>query len=245
MDNGYYVLENFVNEENLVELEHILEKFHKSWCEKNKEFFERNAINSAYITSGEFLQPSERLCLLKFIASKNVVKEVFNVLGTNACFLNSQLFFDPYNENQANYWHRDIQYSGMDESEQRNIIEASGHDVVHFRLALRDELGVELIPSSHSKWDSLEELDTRLEKAGKKPSDDISTGRCIALKRGDVLVFDANIIHRGHYGKERLSFDLLFCKEDPSILKYANVDCFPNNDELDQIDHAEIFKHIT
>jgi hypothetical protein len=99
-------------------------------------------------------------------------------------------------------------------------------------LALRDELGIELIPGSQSRWDQNEEYETRLEKSNKKASDELPDGMCIPLKRGDLLAFDANIIHRGHYGKDRLSFDILFCKEDSSILQYAKKECYPRDFEL-------------
>lgn len=241
MKNGYYVLENFLGEEELVSIERILVKFHSSWCLKNIDFYNSNAINSAYITSGEYISESERLELLKLIGSHKVVHEAQKVLGGKPCFLNSQLFFDPKNENQLNYWHRDIQYSNQKEIEQRETIERAGHEVIHLRIALRDELGIELIPGSQSKWDSDIEYDTRLENSGRRASDNLRQGEPIPLGRGDLLVFDANIIHRGLYGKNRLSFDIIFCRPDPSILQYSKSECFPKESEYQYIDHPEIF----
>jgi len=239
--NGFLLKQNFLDERVLIQLESILSKFHNDWCDKNKSFFESHAVNSAYITNGDFLSREERLILLKLIGSTSIYNNVVNVLGKDARFLNSQLFFDPFNKFQQNYWHRDIQYSGMNELEQKEIIESEGDQVVHFRLALRDEVGIELVPGSNSRWDDELELNTRLGTGQRAPSDDLEGTERISLRRGDLLIFNANMIHRGLYGNDHLAFDMIFCTPDPSILQYAKKECFPTSDELNCIDQPSIF----
>ena len=58
---------------------------------------------------------------------------------------------------------------------------------------------------------------------------------------GDLLVFSANMIHRGLYGLDRLSFDIIFCDSDPDLVKYVGHDCLPNDDELKKIECPNAF----
>lgn len=111
MDLGFVRIESFLNEPSLSELERILKKFHESWLVKNENFWMHS--NSAYIANGEFISSSERLELLKFAGSNSVVAEARKHLGQDVRFLNTQLFFNPLDEAQKNYWHRDIQYTGQ------------------------------------------------------------------------------------------------------------------------------------
>ncbi len=60
-------------------------------------------------------------------------------------------------------------------------------------------------------------------------------------KKGDLLVFDANIIHRGLYGGERFAFDILFCQPLSENLKFVNKEVYPKAEELEFMDCPEIF----
>ncbi len=53
------------------------------------------------------------------------------------------------------------------------------HDtqVLHLRVPLFDELGMELVPGTHKRWDSDEEFDVRQEKNGRVSSESLSTGK--------------------------------------------------------------------
>ena len=241
MTDGFLKLENFVHEPQLQNIELILRKFHQSWLIKNEIAYKNGAINSAYITNGEFISADERLELLKLVGSTKLTTEACKFLGPDIRFLNTQIFFNPLNPQQNNYWHRDIQYTGISEEQQRKIIEAHQSQVIHLRLALADENGIELIPKSHFKWDTEQELNTRLKRNGKTPADTLPNSKAIALKKGDLLIFDANIIHRGLYGQDRFAFDILFCQPRPEILQYRSNDCLPNKAERTQLEHAEVF----
>ena len=107
---------------------------------------------------------------------------------------------------------------------------------MHFRIPLVKEPGIELVPATHKRWDSDEELDVRLEKNGRKSFDDLSTGVPIELDAGDLLVFSANIIHRGLYGMNRFALDILFCDPDPGLAKYVHEDCLPSHKILSGIE---------
>ncbi len=241
METGFLRIESFLNESDLSALEVILRKFHNSWLIKNEELFRKGAINSAYITNGEFLTSEDRLVLLKFVSSKKIVEVARGFLGNDLRFLNTQIFFNPFNEFQKNYWHRDIQYTGLSECDQRKTIEGKETQVLHLRLATANEKGIEFVPGSHFRWDSSEELNIRLKRSGKTSSDNISGAKAVPLNQGDLLVFDANIIHRGLYGGDRFSFDMLFCKPLPTILSFISKDTLPKNEELKFLECSEIF----
>lgn len=242
MDSGFKFLASFIDRENLNKINLILRRFHEAWLIKNENFYQKGAINSAYITNGEFLSSKDRLELLKFIGSKQIVTEARNFLGEDILFLNSQIFFNPSNSLQKNYWHRDIQYTGQAEQEQRKTIEAKQCQVVHLRIAFADENGIELIPESHFRWDFPEELNIRLKQNGKNVSDEIANSKKIPLKQGDLLAFDANIIHRGLYGKDRFAFDILFCKPQPELTRFIAKEVLPKTEELKHLECPEVFE---
>lgn len=241
MELGFKLIPNFIDSASLLQMNGILRKFHQAWLVKNKEVYRKGAINSAYITNGEVLSASNRLDLLKFVSSQKLVSEAKRFLGDDIRFFYTQIFFNPLNELQKNYWHRDIQYTGQSEDEQRKTIEERRSQVIHLRLALADENGIELVPGSHFRWDSTEELNIRQSKNGKTVSDNIAGAEKVSLSRGDLLVFDANIIHRGIYGKERFSFDILFCKPFPEIMRFRSMTILPKNHELGYVECPEVF----
>jgi hypothetical protein len=63
----------------------------------------------------------------------------------------------------------------------------------------------------------------------------------IAMHPGDLLVFSANMLHRGLYGMDRLAFDMLFCDPDPALLACVQQDCLPDAATLAIVDCPELF----
>jgi len=237
---GYLLIRNFLSDEEVVELRTILNEFHHLWQQKNASFYAEQAVNSAYLTSNEFLNMEQRNRLFGFIASNKVMNIVNELMSKQPCFLNTQLFFNPVNDEQNNYWHRDPQYH-LSIAEQQAALKL--FDVIHFRLPLMDEPGIELIPGTHKRWDSPEELDVRLEQSGHKNSQALSQGKVIKLAAGDLLIFSANMIHRGLYGLNRLAFDILFCPPEASIIKFVDDDCLPAEETLKSIENPSAFQN--
>ncbi len=245
MEHGFRIIRNFLNNRTIEELEEVLLRIHKRWCEENIGFYHEKAVNSAYLTKKESCSDEDRYFLFKLISSDKVYKELGGIFSNKEpCFLNTQLFFDPFNTNQKNYWHRDIQYTGLPLTEQKKSVEEDTNNVVHFRFAIRDENGIELIPNTNKRWDTSLEYDTRLGLNDRVPSDDLPDGKPIALNKGDLLIFSANMIHRGLYGKDRLSFDVLFCKPDPEVLRYADLNCYPEKEKFKNLENKSIFKKL-
>lgn len=237
--NGYHVFKGFLTDVELQKLREVLLQFHESWKRQNAAWYADKAINSAYITGTGHLRESQRKEIFTFLGSFKLMDIVNEILNDRPTFMNTQLFFDPVNKEQKNYWHRDSQYN-LSIKEQKEAL--SGPEAIHFRIPMFDEPGIELIPGTHQRWDSDEELNVRLEKYGRKNHDDLSTGVHIELKAGDLLVFSANMIHRGLYGMDRLSLDILFCDPDPKLLQFASRDCLPGREIFDCLENVDAFE---
>ena len=106
-EKRYFVVKCLFQGDELVELKNILQDFHKSWKKENFEFYLEKAVNSAYLTGIKYLDDVKRQKLFSFIGSCKIKNILYSVMPKDAAFMNTQLFFNPVNENQKNYWHRD------------------------------------------------------------------------------------------------------------------------------------------
>ena len=204
----------------------------------NAKFYQEEAFNSSLITGSEYLSPDDRLKLFNFISSKKIMDVVESVIPVNPMFMNTQLFFNPVNPQQKDFWHRDCQYD-MDIEEQKKAIKET--QVVHCRVPLFDELGMELVPGTHELWDNDEEYNVRQEEKGRVSSEDLSTGKKIKLAAGDLLVFSADMIHRGLYGLDRLALDILVFDSTGNFVDYVDDDCLPDISMLEKIEDPRLF----
>ncbi|HSG52945.1 MAG TPA: phytanoyl-CoA dioxygenase family protein [Rheinheimera sp.] len=240
-DNGYVVLPNFVTASELQTLRAVASRFHQSWQQENAQFYAQKAINSAYLTGKKHLNAADRESLFQFIASARLMHVVNSVMPGRPSFMNTQLFFDPVNKSQRNYWHRDPQYHLSITEQQQALL---GPKVVHFRLALVDEPGLELIPGTHKRWDHDDELDVRLQRNGRNNYDNLPTGVEVRLAAGDLLVFSAHIIHRGLYGMDRMALDILFCDPVPELVQFVDENCLPEPNILHKLENADAFNSV-
>jgi ectoine hydroxylase-related dioxygenase (phytanoyl-CoA dioxygenase family) len=238
VENGYVRIKQFFDESDLALIESNLNNFHQRWKKGNSSFYANNAINSAYITGRQYLDDDERNGLFQFIGLSKLLSCAKSIMRANPAFMNTQLFFNPANLDQKNYWHRDPQYH-LSLDEQKAAL--NGVEVLHFRVPLYPEPGIELIPGSHANWDTDEELDVRLERNGKKNHFPLSSGVEVPLQRGDLFIFSGNMIHRGIYGLDRLSFDILFCDPDPELLQFSKKECLPDTETLSNLENPEAF----
>jgi hypothetical protein len=97
-------------------------------------------------------------------------------------------------------WHRDSQFGQPDpELERRRILTTTA---VHVRVALEDDDRLEIVPGSHRRWDTPEELQVR--KGSYRTSSAMAGATRIALVAGDACVFHAWSIHRATYQRTPL-----------------------------------------
>ncbi|MCK5881424.1 MAG: hypothetical protein KAG18_06070, partial [Sinobacterium sp.] len=97
------------------------------------------------------------------------------------------------------------------------------------------------VPGTHRRWDNNEEYDVRQEENGKVSSDNLSSGKVIKLASGDVLVFSADMIHRGIYGLDRLALDVLVFDSSANFVDYIDDDCLPEPSMLSEINDTRLF----
>jgi len=237
-ESGYLLIRDFLSDDEILTLHNVVAEFHRLWQKDNATYYAQSAVNSAYLTNREYLNDRQRQMLFDFIGSEKVMSIVNELIPKQPCFLNTQLFFNPVNPKQSNYWHRDPQYH-LTIEQQKSAISSS--EVIHFRLPLLDELGIELVPGTHKRWDSTEELNVRLEQEGHKNNQPLSEGKVIKLDAGDLLIFSANMIHRGLYGLDRLAFDILFCQPDPSVIQFVSNDSLPSAEALTSLENSDAF----
>lgn len=235
---GYIYSPNFFSEEELVHLEYILLKFHTQWLIDQQTAYTDGLINSHSLTGSSVLSKEDKLSLFQFVSQPKIASIIELIFTHKARFLNTQLFFDPVQKDQPNYWHRDVQYTGATIEEQQQSIVSD--NVVHFRVPLKSEQGIELIPGSHNTWDQAVEQDTRLSQNGRKPNDNLSRGKVIPLERCDLLVFSANMIHRGLYGNDRFAFDFIYLDDHPKFAKFIDSNNQPTEEELKHL-NRELF----
>jgi len=237
-DDGYFVIRDYFSVSEIESLRKVVLKFHELWKIDNAEFYREVAFNSSLITGSEYLAFDDRLKLFNFISSKKIMALVDSVITNNPAFMNTQLFFNPVNPQLKDFWHRDCQYDHGVEVQKKVIHETQ---VVHLRVPLFDELGMELVPGTHKRWDTDEEFNVRQEEKGRASNESLSTGKTIKLAAGDVLVFSADMIHRGLYGLDRLALDILVFDSAGDFVDYVDDDCLPESSMLDKIDDPKLF----
>ncbi|WP_440873643.1 phytanoyl-CoA dioxygenase family protein [Thalassotalea sp. PLHSN55] len=239
-EQGYFVIRNYFSDEEISSLRAVILKFHQRWQQENHTFYQQEAFNSSLITGSQHLGFNDRVKLFNFISSTKVMKIVDAVITAIPAFMNTQLFFNPVNPELKDFWHRDCQYD-YEVDDQIKVIQET--QVVHLRIPLFDEYGMELVPGTHKRWDNEEEFDVRQEQNGKLSSDPLSTGKKIPLAAGDLLVFSADMIHRGLYGLDRLALDMLVFDSTGDYVDYVDDDCLPDEQMLKEITDPRLFKN--
>lgn len=227
--NGFVHFPGFLSPQENSALLNVVKRFQQAWLADNEAFYKERAINAAYLTSPKYLSETDRNSLFDFIGSEKLNHIAKTLINWQPAFMNTQLFFNPVNPEQPNYWHRDTQYH-LTLDEQRNAL--CGPEIIHFRLALENEPGVEVIPFSHREWDSPEALNIRLKQNGRLPHEDIPGSVVTPLKAGDLFIFSANMLHRGLYGMNRCALDIIFCEPLPHLLEFVDPNCLPSPDVM-------------
>lgn len=235
---GYFVIREYFTETEMSTLREVISIFHEGWKQDNLDFYRKVAFNSSLITGSEHLQAEDRVKLFNFISSPKMMYVIESLIPAHAAFMNTQLFFNPINPELKDFWHRDCQYDHDLAGQQKAIQETQ---VVHLRVPLFDEPGMELIPGTHKRWDTQEELDVREEENGRLSNNHLPGGKVVPLAAGDLLVFSADMIHRGIYGLDRLAWDILVFDAQADFADYVDDDCLPSVAMLNKINNPRLF----
>ncbi len=235
---GYFVIRNYFTNDEISALRKVILTFHEKWKKDNETFYREEAFNSSLITGSQYLTLEERIELFNFLSAEKMMKIIDALIPVDPAFMNTQLFFNPVNPKQKDFWHRDCQYDHDIEGQKLAIQETQ---VLHLRVPLFDELGMELVPETHKRWDNEEEYNVRQEEKGRTSDEALSTGRKIKLSAGDLLVFSADMIHRGLYGLDRLALDVLVFDPSGDFVDYIDDDCLPERSMLNKIENPRIY----
>ena len=122
-EQGYFVIRDYFNSSEISSLRKVILKFHELWKHDNAKFYQEEAFNSSLITGSQYLAFDDRVKLFNFISSKKIMDVVDSVILANPAFMNTQLFFNPVNRQQKNFWHRDCQYDYDVEDQKKVILE--------------------------------------------------------------------------------------------------------------------------
>ncbi|WP_420476221.1 phytanoyl-CoA dioxygenase family protein [Noviherbaspirillum sp. ST9] len=241
---GFAVLRQWLAPEVIVALAQEVDRIHAQWMHENRSRYEEERlVNMHSLTAGRYFRgETERIRFFDLVVSDGVTALVDGMFGAGIYFHNTQLFFNPWQNRRSPYWHRDMQYSPVDDIAQAN--EQARMLCLHVRIPLVPEQGIEVIPGTHRRWDTAEERDVRLERHGRKNSEDLPDGILIALEPGDVMVFDAQMIHRGNYARnpERRALDLCVGRPHPFTLRYLDESVLPTEGELANIRNKAWFE---
>lgn len=120
-ENGYILIKGLFSESEIDDIHHVVAEFHELWKKDNQKFYSIKAVNSAYLTSPKYLKNEFRAKLFQFVSSNKIMNAVECTPITNPAFMNTQLFFNPVNSDQKNYWHRDGQYHLTLEEQQQAL----------------------------------------------------------------------------------------------------------------------------
>jgi len=131
---GYFVVNDYFTQQELVALRDVVLKFHDAWIADNNTFYREEAFNSSVITGPQYLNDIDRMALFNFISSTKIMAMVKTVIPDTPAFMNTQLFFNPVNPNQKDFWHRDCQYDHDLDGQKMAI---NNTQVVHLRVFSR------------------------------------------------------------------------------------------------------------
>jgi ectoine hydroxylase-related dioxygenase (phytanoyl-CoA dioxygenase family) len=164
------------------------------------------------------------------------------LFGDEISFHNTQVFFNPHKRTQKPYWHRDMQYSPI--PDERQAQELANMLSLHVRIPLVKETGLKLLPGTHKRWDTDLERDVRFERGGHQHSENLPGATTLHLEPGDVLIFNAQMIHRGIYNKDecRKALDLCLGRPHHLTTPFLDSENFPNEEELAEIKYPQWFQ---
>lgn len=243
--HGYLVLRNFFSEIEISLIDQHVDRIYRKWIRKNEaEIFNNRLVNMHSLTCPEYFEGlhEERTQFFRAIASIKLTEVMDNIFGSGIYFHNTQLFFNPSNKKRFPYWHRDLQYSLVEDAIQSN----EQHSILnlHVRIPLVEEKGIEVVRGSHKRWDTELEHNVRLELNGHKNHEPLPDAVLINLVPGDILIFNGQMIHRGNYdlNPARKAFDLCVGKYHPLTSVLLDERVLPNEDEMESIANNQWYK---
>lgn len=189
----------------------------RRWCDGVLERKRRSSQSIGHTTThiGGLLDPSEfgdepqgLQQLLQFLASARLCALLRDLAPPSAgdpWLKTLQYFHEQTVRDWQGAWHRDSQFGRSDPEVERAFVHST--TAVRFRVACLPDDRLELVPGTHARWDTDDELAIRKRQALAGlvvPVDSIADvampgAERVVLEPGDACVFHAWMIHRGSY----------------------------------------------
>jgi len=245
---GYFAIPEFFSPSQMNRLEGLVDPVYSQWIEQNStEIFEQKLVNMHSLTKGENFQGQEgkRIDFFDAILPASLTELMTETFGEDIYFHNTQLFFDPPNPKRLPYWHRDLQFSPAEDEVQRR--EQGTLLSLHVRIPLTEEKGLALVPGTHQRWDTPLERSVRLEQGGHLSHEDLPGAEIIHLNRGDILVFDAQMLHKGSYSAnhDRKALDLCLGNQHSLTSPYLDASVLPTEDEIQRLKNKAFYRRAS
>ena len=239
--DGFVIVRDFFNVTELALLTAFIDPIYQQWLAQNKTaYIEQRLVNMHSLTLPEYFDqnPFNRVEFFNALAPSKLTALLADIFKTDIYFHNTQLFFNPYKNQRQPYWHRDLQYSDIDDDTQQQ--QQSSMLPLHIRIPLIAETGMELVPGTHTRWDTEQERNVRLELNGHHNNEPLPNAVTIKLALGDLLIFNGQMIHRGQYAPnpERKALDICAGKPHPLLSRFLDHQVLPGKEELNAIDNS-------
>jgi ectoine hydroxylase-related dioxygenase (phytanoyl-CoA dioxygenase family) len=207
--HGYFVVRAFASADEIDGL--------RSSCDRVLERKRRASRSVGHTTThidglldpAEFGDEPERLQrLLEFFGSARLCALLRDLAPPSAgdpWLKTLQYFHEPTVRDWQGAWHRDSQFGRSDAEVEQAYMRSL--TAVRFRVACLPDDRLELVPGTHARWDTDQELPIRKRQAlaglvvPVEPSADVAMpgAERVVLEPGDACVFHAWMIHRGSY----------------------------------------------
>ena len=242
---GFLLLKGFFSQVVISELSKIIDPILNQWQEKSRaEILQHNIINMHSLTHPDYFSNKNEKRIQFFISLTPFLLTdlVDKLFGEGIYFHNTQLFFNPTDKDKLPYWHRDLQYSPIADAQQAR--EQGNLLTLHVRIPLVEEIGLELIPGTHRRWDTELERNVRFEINGHTQTEDLPGATLIPLKPRDILIFSGQMIHRGSYqhNASRKALDVCIGKYHPFTASYLDPHNLPSEEEMVSIPNNAWYK---
>lgn len=235
---GYVIIPQLFAREQVSELRLICDRILSQWFERFPRYKQRpRKKNCSQLTDLYYYFKGDReqlIFLLNTIANPRVLSILKYICDRQLLFHDLQYFFNPLHTSWRGYWHRDLQVIAPDDATEKRRLFNINDRFIRVNIALIPDDNLEIVPGSHTRWDTKEELEIRKELNGKNNTSEMPGSTKIVLNTGDAVFFDGFSIHRGNYfvDKPRRTMAMLYsspvdyhtppqtCFLEPNILDY-------------------------
>lgn len=207
-EQGYLLLSQTFEQGRIAKLSEIIESSFAQWRQDSREEAEPFGFSwgpkawiMLHLNHPKFYRRHREWLpyFLDVLADPFVLNVLQDVFGAPPILQQTNLYMEPPGESWNGIWHRDAQfYAAGDEGKEMRMVadEADPPRELHMHIPLVPTAASEVVPGSHTRWDTPEEHRIRRED----PYTDAMPGALsLPMAPGDLGFFHINSIHRGLY----------------------------------------------